>query len=73
MISMGSTLLVFSHVYQNWKGTLRERFFCILRKHSDQNIIDYFEFGAIGCSYIDENISCIGTDLRMVGVDYGRH
>ena len=70
---MGSTLRGFSGVYRDWIGILRERLFCILRKHSDQNIVDYFEFGAVGSSDVNENVSCICTDLRMVGINYGRH
>ena len=63
---MGSTLKIFSHLHRSWNGVLRERFFCILRKHGDENVVDYFEFGAVGSSNIDKNIPRICTDLRMV-------
>lgn len=45
----------------------------VLGEHGDEDVVDDLGFGFVGCRDVDEDVSCFGTDFRVVAVYYWRH
>ena len=45
----------------------------VLGEHADEDVVDDFEFGAVGCREVDEDIAGLEGDLAVIGVDDGGH
>ena len=45
----------------------------VLGKHADEDVIHDFEFGAVGCGEVDEDVAGLEGDFAVIGVDDGGH
>ena len=45
----------------------------VLREHGDEDIVDDFGFGFVGSGDVDEDVTGLEADFRVVGVYYWGH